>query len=73
LLSGFPLITKVLGLRNGERVSIVRRHREVVIRRALPHIDLADLFKGKSPRQWRALYAEASGWGPDVAREAVGE
>ena len=30
-----------------------------------------ELFKGKSPKQWRAAYAVAFEWGPDVGREIV--
>ncbi len=47
------------GIKDGERVQIETRDGEIVIRRALPHLTLKDLFKGKSPKQWRALYAVA--------------
>jgi antitoxin MazE len=34
---------------------------------------LAELFEGKSPEEWRAAYAGAFDWGPDVGREVVEE
>jgi hypothetical protein len=34
---------------------------------------LDKLFRGKTPAQWRAEYADAFDWGPDVGREAVEE
>ena len=34
---------------------------------------LAELFAGKTPAKWRAAYAGAFDWGPDIGREAVGE
>jgi antitoxin MazE len=66
-------VVRSAGLKGGERVLIESRNGEIVIRRALPHFDLEELFRGKSPRQWRALYAEAFDWGPDIGREAVEE
>jgi len=44
-----------------------------VIRRAGSHIALEDLFRGKTAQQWRAAYAGAHDWGPDVGRETVEE
>jgi hypothetical protein len=35
--------------------------------------DLGALFAGKAPEEWRAAYASAYDWGPDVGREAVEE
>jgi hypothetical protein len=32
---------------------------------------LDELFRGKTPEQWRAEYADAFDWGPDVGREIV--
>jgi hypothetical protein len=34
---------------------------------------LEELFHGKSPKEWRAAYAGALDWGPDVGREVVEE
>jgi hypothetical protein len=34
---------------------------------------LEKLFRGKTPAEWRAAYAGAFDWGPDIGREAIGE
>ena len=34
---------------------------------------LRELFHGKTPEEWRAAYAGAFDWGPDLGREAVEE
>jgi antitoxin component of MazEF toxin-antitoxin module len=60
-------------LKDGDRVEIEARQDEVVIRPAVPRIALADLFRGKAAQEWRADYAGAYDWGPDVAREIVPE
>jgi antitoxin MazE len=39
----------------------------------MPHFTLEELFRGKSPKEWRAAYTGAFDWGPDVGREAVEE
>ena len=66
-------IAKATGLSDGERVEIEANDSAIVIRRAIPHFTLEELFRGKNPRQWRALYAEAYEWGPDVGRELIEE
>jgi antitoxin MazE len=66
-------IARASGLSDGERVEIETSDDTIVIRRAIPHFTLEDLFQGKNPRQWRALYAEAYEWGPDVGREQIEE
>lgn len=66
-------IVKATRLRNGERVEIDTREGDIVIRRAVPHFTLEELFRGKTPKQWRAAYAGAFDWGPDVGREIVEE
>jgi antitoxin MazE len=66
-------IVKAVGLSNGERLDIATHEGEIVIRRAVPHFTLAQLFRGKSPEEWRAAYAGAFDWGPDVGREVVEE
>ena len=66
-------IVKAAGLSNGQRLDIETRAGEIVIRRAVPHFTLGELFRGKSPEEWRAAYAEAFEWGPDVGREVVEE
>jgi antitoxin MazE len=66
-------IAKAVGLCDGDRVEIEAHDGDIVIRRPIPHSTLAELFRGKSPEEWRTLYAEAFDWGPDVGREAVEE
>ncbi|HEY1851410.1 MAG TPA: AbrB/MazE/SpoVT family DNA-binding domain-containing protein [Candidatus Binataceae bacterium] len=66
-------IARASGLSDGERVEIENSDDTIVIRRSIPHFTLEDLFQGKNPRQWRALYAEAYEWGPDVGREQIEE
>jgi len=66
-------IVDAIKLRDGERVEIGAQDGEVVIRRARPRISLEDLFRGRSPDEWRAEYARAYNWGPDVGREIVPE
>jgi antitoxin MazE len=66
-------IVKAAGLSNGERLDIQTHDGEIVIRRAVPHFTLEELFRGKSPKEWRADYAGAFDWGPDVGREVVDE
>ena len=66
-------IVKAAGLSNGECLDIKTHDGEIVIRRAVPHFTLEELFRGKSPKEWRAAYAGAFDWGPDVGREVVEE
>jgi antitoxin MazE len=66
-------IVKATGLSNGEPLEIETQGGEIVIRRAVPHFSLEELFRGKRPEEWRAAYAGAFDWGPDVGREVVEE
>ena len=66
-------IVDAVRLREGERVEIEAQDETVVIRRTVPRIALAELFRGKTPQEWRAAYAGAFDWEPDVGREAVPE
>ena len=66
-------IARAARLSDGERVQIEARDGDIIIRRAAPRFTLEELFKGKSPKQWRAAYAGAFDWGPDVGRESVEE
>lgn len=66
-------IVKDAGLSNGERLDIETHDGEIVLRRAVPRFTLEELFRGKSPGEWRAAYAGAFDWGPDVGREVVEE
>lgn len=66
-------VAKIVRLSDGERVEINTHDGDIVIRRAAPHFTLEELFRGKSPKAWRAIYAKAFDWGPDVGREIVEE
>ncbi len=66
-------IASELRLQEGERLEIVSETDQIVIRRARPHYTLEEMFAGKSPAEWRAVYADAYDWGPDVGREIVDE
>jgi antitoxin MazE len=64
-------VVKAVRLNDGERVEVDARDGEIIIRRAVPRFHAKELFKGKTARQWRAEYAGAFDWGPDVGREIV--
>jgi antitoxin MazE len=66
-------IADAAGLIEGERVRIETQDAAIVIRRAPARFTLEELFRGKTPEEWRALYADAYDWGPDVGREIVPE
>jgi antitoxin MazE len=66
-------VAKAVGISAGERVDIAAHDGNIVIRRALPHLTLEELFRGKSPEEWRAAYAGAFDWCPDMGREAIEE
>lgn len=60
-------------LHEGDRVEIETSPEEIVIRRAKPRYTVDELFAGKSPEEWRALYANAYDRGRDVGQEIVEE
>ena len=66
-------IAKEAGLKVGARVDIGTRDGDIVIRRLMAPVSLAELFKGRSAQEWRDAYAGAFDWGPDVGREIVDE
>jgi antitoxin MazE len=66
-------IASAAGIREGERVEIDTRDGAIVIRRSGPHFTLEELFRGRSPAEWRKAYAGAYDWEPDVGREVVEE
>ena len=61
------------GLKEGERVEIETRNGEIIIRRSVPRFTLDELFRGKSPAEWREAYADVFDWGPDIGREIIEE
>jgi antitoxin MazE len=64
-------IASAVQLREGDRVEIEAGPDQIVIRRAKPRFTLGEIFAGKTAEAWRALYANAYDWGPDVGREIV--
>nr|WP_294516222.1 AbrB/MazE/SpoVT family DNA-binding domain-containing protein [uncultured Rhodopila sp.] len=66
-------ISNAFELREGDRLEIESAPDQIVIRRAKPRYTLEDLFAGKAPEAWRALYADAYDWGPDRGQEIVDE
>jgi antitoxin MazE len=66
-------IVTATGLHSGERLDIETHDGEIIIRRAVPRFTLGELFRGKTPEEWRGAYASAFDWGPDVGREVVEE
>jgi antitoxin component of MazEF toxin-antitoxin module len=66
-------IVKALGLREGERLEVESKDGDIFIHRAIPHFSLEEMFRGKSPKKWRANYADAYDCGPDVGRELIEE
>jgi antitoxin MazE len=66
-------VAKSAGISDGERVDVQAQDGDILIRRSAPQFTLEELFRGKSPQEWRAAYAGAYNWGPDVGREVVEE
>jgi len=58
-------IAKAAGLREGEHVDIETRGREIVISRTIPPLSIEEMFRGKSPAEWRRAYAGAYDWDAD--------
>jgi antitoxin MazE len=66
-------IIRAVPLYDGEGVAIEAKADTIVIRRLEPAVTLAGLFQGKTAEEWRAVYAGAYDWGPDIGREVVEE
>jgi antitoxin MazE len=66
-------VANTAGLTEGERVEIEANDADIVIRRAAPRFTLEELFRGKTPEEWRTAYAGTFDWGPDVGREIIEE
>src|SRR5262249_5785879 len=64
-------IVRAVGVNSGERLDIEAHNGEIIIRRAIPRFTLEELFRGKTPEEWRAAYTDAFDWGPDVGRGGV--
>ena len=52
-----PEVASGLSLREGERVEVVSGPGEIIIRRAKPVYTPEELFAGKTPGEWRTIYA----------------
>ena len=66
-------IVDAIKLRDGEQVEIEAHDDEVMIRRVRQRVSLEDLFRGRSPDEWRTDYAGAYDWGADIGREIIPE
>ncbi len=64
-------IVRASHLRDGERIEIEAQSDTIVIRRLNPVVTLDEMFQGKTAEEWRALYAGAYDWGPDVGSEII--
>jgi antitoxin component of MazEF toxin-antitoxin module len=64
-------IAAAFQLHEGDRVEIESGPEQIVIRRAKPRYTLDELFAGKSPDEWREIYANAYDWGPDLGQEII--
>jgi antitoxin MazE len=66
-------IVRAAHLREGERIEIESQADTIVIRRLEPAVTLEEVFHGKTATEWRAAYAGAYDWGPDIGREIIDE
>lgn len=64
-------LAATLRLREGERIEMDAETDQIVIRRSKPRDTLEEMFADKSAEEWRALYADAFDWGPDLGQEIV--
>ena len=66
-------VASELRLREGEPVEIMTSPGQIVIRRAKPRYTADELFAGKSPDQWRTIFANANDLAPEAMREIAEE
>jgi len=66
-------IVQAIRLHDGERVEVEIQDGGISIRRTEPRVVFEELFRGKTTEEWRAAYAGAYDWGPDLGREIVAE
>jgi hypothetical protein len=52
-------------------VAVKAEGRAIVVRGALPHFTLAELFRERSAEAWRSEYSAAFEWDSDVGCEVV--
>jgi len=63
-------IVDAIKVRDGEQVEIEARDGQAITRRVRRPVSLEDLFRGKSPDEWRSDYAGAYEWGPMLAAKS---
>jgi antitoxin MazE len=67
-------IVRSLDLTAGSNVDVALSNHDIVITPLAEQTTIQNLFKGKSPEQWRALYRNTEvDWGPDLGREVIEE
>ena len=64
-------VVRAARFRGGERVEVIGQDGNILIRKSAHGLAVDDLFRGRTPRAWLALYADAYDWGPDRDREIV--
>jgi antitoxin component of MazEF toxin-antitoxin module len=70
----FPdAVAKTAGFSDGERVEALAENGQVIIRKIAPEYPAEQMFRGKRPEEWRALYGDTDDWGADRGRESVEE
>ncbi len=62
---------RALGLEVGSEVEIIAGDGAIVVKPAARKLTLKDLFGDEPDEYWRAEYAKAYDWGPDVGREII--
>ena len=62
-------IVDAVKFREGERVDVSISGGDVVLRQVPQRETLEQMFAGRTAEAWRAEYAGAFDWGPDVGRE----
>ena len=70
----FPAdVAKAAGFSDGERVEALAQKGQVILRKITPGFTAEQMFRGKRPEEWRALYDDAYEWGADRGQEIVEE
>lgn len=68
-----PDLAAALNLYEGKPIELQAEADHIVIRRAKPAYTLDQMFAGRTPEEWRALYADAYDWGLDLGNEIIEE
>lgn len=66
-------VASAVGIDEGQRVDVEALDGNIVMRAVPRGLTLTELFAGKTPAEWRATYAGAYDWGPEVGRELIEE